>query len=134
MEANTNMPQRKRFLNLEHWQIISIILVIYDILAVNFAYLFALWIRFDCEYSHIPAEYFQIFSIVAPFFALACVLVFWRMRQAATCRSMPLLQCLAFWRWSLSKIIIRSRKKVLKHLFSASCCIEEYPSDRLLCR
>ncbi len=46
-----------RHLHLRHWLVISVGLALYDILAVNFAYLFALWLRFDCRFSEIPAEY-----------------------------------------------------------------------------
>ena len=45
MEGEKKISKRKRLLHLEHWQIISIILVVYDILAVSFAYVFASWIR-----------------------------------------------------------------------------------------
>ncbi len=37
--------------------IISLLLIIYDVLAVNLSYLIALWLRFDCHYSSIPDKY-----------------------------------------------------------------------------
>ena len=36
---------------------VSILLLFYDIFAVNLTYLMALWLRFDCQYSSIPAKY-----------------------------------------------------------------------------
>ena len=47
--SNQTGQQKKGRFHLEHWQIISAFLILYDILAVVFSYLFALWIRFDCE-------------------------------------------------------------------------------------
>lgn len=37
--------------------IVSMLLVLYDIIAVNLAYLIALWLRFDCKYNSIPPKY-----------------------------------------------------------------------------
>ena len=37
--------------------LISSLLLFYDIFAVNLTYLIALWLRFDCEYSSIPMRY-----------------------------------------------------------------------------
>ena len=65
---------------LEHWQIISGMLTLYDVFAVLFAYLFALWIRFDCEFSAISPQYFEAFKIFAPFYAASCLVVFWKLR------------------------------------------------------
>ena len=47
----------KRF-RLEHWQVIALYLMVYDILAVNISYFLALWIRFDCRFNQIPQDYF----------------------------------------------------------------------------
>ena len=41
--------RQKKFL--EHWQVIALYLMVYDVIAVNLSYFFALWIRFDCMYS-----------------------------------------------------------------------------------
>ena len=46
----------KRRSGLEHWQIISFLLVVYDAASANIAYFAALWLRFDCEFSRIPQE------------------------------------------------------------------------------
>ena len=39
---------------LEHWKVIAIYLIIYDMIAVNFSYFMALLVRFDFRYSSIP--------------------------------------------------------------------------------
>ena len=64
----------------KHWQKISIYLVLYDILAVNFAYFFALWLRFDMSYSRIPAEYLGAFLRFAPAYTVFCLIVFFLLR------------------------------------------------------
>lgn len=52
-------------------------LIIYDVIVVSSAHFLALWLRFDCRYSEIPASYLDSFLRLAPFYAAACVLVFW---------------------------------------------------------
>ena len=42
--------QLKKKKRLEHWQIIAALLLIYDLVVVNMAYLLALYFRFDCVY------------------------------------------------------------------------------------
>ena len=77
MEEKTN---KKRIFGLEHWQMIVIYLVVYDIIAVTLAYFLALLLRFDFAFSHIPVIYLQTWAVFAPFYAVVCVLVFWRAR------------------------------------------------------
>ena len=36
---------------MEHWQAIALWLMLYDVVAVNAAFMLALWVRFDCRYS-----------------------------------------------------------------------------------
>lgn len=69
-------PQ-KRF---EHWQIIALYLIIYDIIAVNAAYFLALWFRFDCMYSQIPGDYFSVYLKFAPWYTVFSILIFWALR------------------------------------------------------
>ena len=42
---------------IEHWQIITIYLMLYDAIAVSLSYFIGLWLRFDCRYTMIPNEY-----------------------------------------------------------------------------
>lgn len=65
---------------LEHWQIIAVYLILYDIVVVNTAYFFALWVRFDCRYSAIPEEYLSAYLMFAPVYTVFCVALFWRLR------------------------------------------------------
>ncbi len=61
---------------IEHWQVISLYLVIYDVFAVNLAYLLALWFRFDCRFSLIPEVYLKAWIQFAPFYTVLCLAVF----------------------------------------------------------
>ena len=65
---------------LKHWQKIAIYLVIYDIVAVNIAYAFALWLRFDCQYMAIPENYLTAWMKFIPIYAVFCVIIFQVMR------------------------------------------------------
>ena len=51
-------------------------LLIYDIIAVNFAYFLALLLRFDFRYSLIPPEYLDSFFHFSPIYTLFCLLLF----------------------------------------------------------
>ncbi len=73
-----NMKQKRPIM--EHWQLVNVLLIVYDIIAVNFAYLFVLWLRFDCRYSMIPNEYIHAWMKFVPVYTAFCLLVFWRMR------------------------------------------------------
>ena len=59
---------------LEHWQIISIFLAIYDFLAICAAYFLALWLRFDGVYSEIPRDFLDPYlAFILPYAAGALV-------------------------------------------------------------
>ena len=68
---------RKRF-GLEHYQLINIGLVIYDMIAVNLAFFLALWFRFDCSFKTLELlpEYFGTFRKFAPVYTVICIVVF----------------------------------------------------------
>ena len=73
-----------RKLHIEHWKAVAAILVIFDIFAVNFAYLFSLWIRFDCRFRLIPDEYMIPYVKFAPIYTLLCIIVFASQRMYKT--------------------------------------------------
>lgn len=70
----------KRQRKIEHWQIVTVLLMIYDFLAVTVSYFAALWIRFDCRYASIPGEYLKPFYQTILIYAIFCVFVFWVLR------------------------------------------------------
>ena len=75
---NTPKPAKKR--KIEHWQIIVVYLVIYDIVASNLSYFLALWFRFDCAFSQIPLIYLYAWKSFIPLYSAVCLLIFWLFR------------------------------------------------------
>lgn len=65
---------------IEHWKIVTLLLVIYDLLAVILSYFAALWLRFDCNFSEIEGKYLQTYEHTIVIYAVFCVIVFWVMR------------------------------------------------------
>lgn len=63
-----------------HWQQVTLFLVLYDFAAIVSAYFIALWIRFDCRYSTIPAEYIHGYFKSILIYACICIIVFAVMR------------------------------------------------------
>ena len=70
--------KRKHFI--EHWEIVTLLLMIYDFLAVTVAYFAALWIRFDCHFHSIPLNYLHAYYQSILIYAACCVLVFWLLK------------------------------------------------------
>ena len=73
-------PQQRRNLLKGHWHTVAVLLIMYDVIAVNLAYGLALWLRFDCKFSAIPSPYLEAWYKFAPFYTAFCLLVFWRTR------------------------------------------------------
>ena len=40
-----------------HWRNVAMLLIVYDIVAINMAYFMGLWLRFDCKFSTINPVY-----------------------------------------------------------------------------
>ena len=76
-EDNKTQAKGRRF---EHWQIISIPLMLYDFVAVCGAYFLALFLRFDCVYSAIPARYMTPYKRFILPYAVFCILLFVAMK------------------------------------------------------
>ncbi|MDD6794731.1 MAG: nucleoside-diphosphate sugar epimerase/dehydratase [Clostridiaceae bacterium] len=76
MYAKRNDILRKKYF-IEHWKLISIYLVIYDSIAINFSYCFALLVRFDMRFSSIPKEYWNAFLRFTPFYTIIALAVFY---------------------------------------------------------
>ena len=64
----------------EHWQGISLLLGIYDVIVVNIAYFLALWLRFDCRFSMIPQDYLLAWEKFIPIYTIACLITFWLLK------------------------------------------------------
>lgn len=65
---------------LEHWEVISLILMVYDFTAILVSYFVALWIRFDCKYENIQKDYLQTYFHTIWIYAVFCVVIFWLLR------------------------------------------------------
>ncbi|MBQ9930328.1 MAG: polysaccharide biosynthesis protein [Oscillospiraceae bacterium] len=63
---------------LEHWHLIAVFLVIYDLIVVTGSYFLALWLRFDCRFSAISPVYLSAWLKFAPIYAVISIFVFWR--------------------------------------------------------
>ena len=75
-----NKSRRKAARLLEHWHIVALLLMLYDLAVVVGAYFLALWLRFDCHFSEIPQEYLSAWLKFSPIYATICVLVFGKAR------------------------------------------------------
>ena len=69
-----DIPDKKNFF--QHWRIIALYLILYDVITINFSYFFALWIRFDLKFTQIPEFYFDSFVKFAPVYSVATILIF----------------------------------------------------------
>lgn len=65
---------------IEHWKVITVLLIIYDFLAIIMSYFLALWIRFDCNFSEIDLPYFRTYCRTILIYALFCVAVLGALR------------------------------------------------------
>jgi len=78
MDSDARTKTSKKFL--EHWHIVSLWLIVYDLFVSNGAYFLALWLRFDCQYSSISQEYLQAYLRFTPIFSVIVLLVFISLR------------------------------------------------------
>ena len=67
-EKRSSFPKRS--------QLYTQMLVLYDVITVNVSYFIALWLRFDLRFSMIPGYYLNPFLKFAPFYTLACLIIF----------------------------------------------------------
>ena len=115
MSKETNKKKR-----LEHWQMIALYLVIYDILAINFSYFFGLWLRFDLHFSSIPIEYLHSFLKFAPIYTIFTIFVFQRLKLYNS-----------LWRFAsfseLNRIIIASAITTIFNIVGMTAFIQRMP-------
>lgn len=67
----------KRKKRIEHWEVVTGILMVYDFMAICFSYLLALLVRFDFKFSSIESQYLQGCYKSVVFYAIFCVALFW---------------------------------------------------------
>lgn len=78
--SNQDKERKMKKKKIEHWQIIALYLIVYDVIAINFAYFFGLWLRFDLHFTSIPAEYMSAFLKFAPIYTVFTIFVFAQLR------------------------------------------------------
>ena len=61
---------------LKYWNGAVIILLIYDMIAVNFSYLAGLWLRFDLQFSHIESRYITAWEKFIPIYTFIALITF----------------------------------------------------------
>ena len=71
-DSNTG---RRRF-KLQHWQLISLALMVYDAFSFLLSGFLALWVRFDFRYSHVPERMITAFYIILPYFIVIGIAVY----------------------------------------------------------
>lgn len=69
--------KEEKTIKIQHWKVIALYLMIYDIFAVNFSYFLGLWLRFDLRYSNIPGNYLHAFLKFAPVYTITVLVIFY---------------------------------------------------------
>lgn len=117
--AKNKTKKIKKF-HLQHWQIISLYLMVYDIIAVNAAYFLALWIRYDCKFFDIPEKIFSAYISFMPIYTAASLVVFLLLNMYRS-----------IWRFAsyieLGRVIISSIVTGLIHAFGISLLFARMP-------
>lgn len=67
----------RRKKRIEHWEVVTGILMVYDFMTICFSYLLALLVRFDFKFSLIEPKYLQGCYKSVVFYAIFCVILFW---------------------------------------------------------
>lgn len=75
---DSQKTRTKRLKGLEHWQVVALFLILYDLVVVVGAYFMALWLRFDCRFSEMPREYLSAWLKFSPIYAVISIFVFWK--------------------------------------------------------
>ena len=74
------MKGKKLFFHISNWVKIAILLNVYDIAVIIGSYFLALWFRFDCIFSGIPAKYLDSYQQYILIHAAVSVAIFWIFR------------------------------------------------------
>lgn len=65
---------------IEHWQVVRLLLMVYDFVAVIVSFGIALWLRFDCKVTSVEPQYLTNYTKTIIIYALFCLVVFWFLR------------------------------------------------------
>ena len=64
----------------EQWQILSVLMAVYDFFAIHGAFLLALLARFDFKFSEIPNHFWSPYAHFITAYAIGALVVFWFFR------------------------------------------------------
>lgn len=119
-EGSEKMKENNNKKWIEHWKIIALYLMLYDILAANFSYFFGLWLRFDLRFSQIPSGYLKAFFIFAPFYTVSVLVVFYILRLYNS-----------LWRFAsfneLNRVFLASAITALCHVICITAFVRRMP-------
>ena len=110
----------KRKKKLEHWEVVTLLLVVYDFFSVAISYFAALWVRFDCRFSAIEAEYMQAYYKTILIYSCFCIVVFWFMRLYKS-----------IWRFAsyseLLRVMLATAITGIVHIIFMTCFVTRMP-------
>ena len=64
----------------EHWHLVTLFLLAFDVVAAGGSYFLALWLRFDCQFSAIPEHYLLAWLYSTPIYVIISIVVFWALK------------------------------------------------------
>lgn len=64
----------------KHWQVVRLLLMVYDFAAVIVSFGIALWLRFDCKVTSVEPQYLTTYTKTIIIYVLFCLVVFWFLR------------------------------------------------------
>lgn len=70
----------KKIRKMEHWEVVTLLLMLYDFVAIIVSYMAALLIRFDLRFNSIDTKYLHAFYKSILLYAAFCVVLFWFLR------------------------------------------------------
>lgn len=62
---------------IKHWHKVAYLLVAYDFATIIMSYFLALWLRFDCRYTHIQYPYFDMYCKIILPYTVFVLFVYW---------------------------------------------------------
>ena len=119
------MKEKKRF-RIEHWKMISILMVLFDIVAIAGSFFAGLLLRFDFRYSNIGPQYLQgYFYTIVPYIVFCIILFFifklysaiWRFASYRELRNLILATAIEIVVYFLITILFVTRMPISYFIF-----------------
>ncbi len=114
-KKNTN-----KTINIRHWELIAVYLVIYDIIVAGMSYFLGLMLRFDLHFQSIPQEYLTAYMKFIPIHIIITLGVYQAFRLYNS-----------LWRFAsfseLNRIMAASAIIILCHIFGITIFFERMP-------